>query len=321
MTESPDKYSCPSNDQITLLLDDWSFIVTQLAKVTGLLEKEVRQKLIRELDELGANVCEAVKARGLKPHVWSDDLEDFYASTDSFLFETLIWAHCESKKKMRNWILRFLRCDGRSGARLLTHGDGLGIDSCYFAQEGYKVDYYEVSDQCVRFSQGLAKNTGLTIHNLYDMEAIPEASYDYIVQLDVLEHAPSPQELVKSLSRLLVPGGRLIIHAPFWQTDYFLPTHLVSNQKYSGDLAGIFKPFGLEPIADTFMWMPIVFEKVVEGSFLSPIPLSNRLSIALNQVIMRSFSWNNFLILRIARRVSVGERRAIRKRALALLST
>jgi SAM-dependent methyltransferase len=64
-----------------------------------------------------------------------------------------------------------------------------------------------------------------------DITAIPEpdASFDAIMCIEVLEHLPSPVEALKELSRLLRSGGELIITAPFASLTHLAPYHFYSG--------------------------------------------------------------------------------------------
>lgn len=56
----------------------------------------------------------------------------------------------------------------------------------------------------------------------------PNASFDAILCSEVFEHLPYPSDAIKEFSRLLRPGGKLIITAPFCslthQSPYFFAT-------------------------------------------------------------------------------------------------
>jgi Methylase involved in ubiquinone/menaquinone biosynthesis len=58
-----------------------------------------------------------------------------------------------------------------------------------------------------------------------DITAIPEpdASFDAILCAEVLEHLPDPLLALKEFSRLLRPGGSLILTAPFASFVHFAP--------------------------------------------------------------------------------------------------
>jgi SAM-dependent methyltransferase len=60
-----------------------------------------------------------------------------------------------------------------------------------------------------------------------DVVAIPEpdASFEAILCSEVLEHVPDPLLAVKEFSRLLKPGGILILTAPFCSLTHFAPYH------------------------------------------------------------------------------------------------
>lgn len=51
----------------------------------------------------------------------------------------------------------------------------------------------------------------------------PDASFDAIMCIEVLEHVPYPVEALKELTRLLKPGGKLILTAPFASLTHFAP--------------------------------------------------------------------------------------------------
>ena len=64
-----------------------------------------------------------------------------------------------------------------------------------------------------------------------DITSIPEAdaSFDAIMCIEVLEHLPDPVQAIKEFSRLLKPGGQLILTAPFSSLTHFAPYHFSSG--------------------------------------------------------------------------------------------
>lgn len=58
---------------------------------------------------------------------------------------------------------------------------------------------------------------------------LPDASVDAVMCTEVLEHVPDPVAAIKELSRLLKPGGRLLITAPFASLTHFAPYHFASG--------------------------------------------------------------------------------------------
>jgi SAM-dependent methyltransferase len=60
-----------------------------------------------------------------------------------------------------------------------------------------------------------------------DITNIPEkdSSFDAILCTEVFEHIPEPLVALKEFSRLLKPGGKLILTAPFGSLVHFAPYH------------------------------------------------------------------------------------------------
>lgn len=64
-----------------------------------------------------------------------------------------------------------------------------------------------------------------------DIVAIPEAdaSFDAILCSEVFEHLPDPLKAIDEFARLLRPGGKLILTAPFASLVHFAPYHYASG--------------------------------------------------------------------------------------------
>ena len=72
-------------------------------------------------------------------------------------------------------------------------------------------------------------NTKLDI--VSDIVSIPldDRSVDAIMCTEVLEHIPDPLRAIKEFSRLVKPGGYLLITAPFASLTHFAPYHFASG--------------------------------------------------------------------------------------------
>jgi len=64
-----------------------------------------------------------------------------------------------------------------------------------------------------------------------DIVAIPEpdSSFDAIMCVEVFEHIPEPILAIREFSRLLKPGGQLIITAPFCSLTHLAPYHFYTG--------------------------------------------------------------------------------------------
>jgi ubiquinone/menaquinone biosynthesis C-methylase UbiE len=57
----------------------------------------------------------------------------------------------------------------------------------------------------------------------------PDASFDAIMCIEVLEHLSNPLPALAEFSRLIKPGGELILTAPFCSLTHFAPYHFITG--------------------------------------------------------------------------------------------
>lgn len=96
---------------------------------------------------------------------------------------------------------------------------------------------YVSQDLCQYEGQGDLKglHTGAwdtsKIDIVSDIATIPaeDASFDAILCSEVFEHLPDPLQALREFSRLLKPGGKLIITAPFASLVHFAPYHYATG--------------------------------------------------------------------------------------------
>lgn len=119
-----------------------------------------------------------------------------------------------------------------SGLRILDAGAGelrnkpLCSHLNYVSQD---ICQYEGSGD----AKGLQTGTWDTsqIDLVCDITNIPEAdaSFDIILCSEVFEHLPDPLKAVDEFARLLKPGGKLIVTAPFASLVHFAPYHYATG--------------------------------------------------------------------------------------------
>lgn len=137
---------------------------------------------------------------------------------------------CDNNKKRLEWVIGQLQ-QLPDGYRILDAGAG----TQYFRQYCQHLDYVAqdfaayVPDPDAKGLQNPEWNYG-ELDIVSDITNIPEpdASFDAILCSEVLEHLPYPSDAIKEFSRLLKPGGILLITAPFCslthQSPYFFAT-------------------------------------------------------------------------------------------------
>lgn len=235
-------------------------LIAALQDCTGEPRQTVMNKLLAEHECGGVHVKREAEEFGLTPYEWSDRLIEFYRTTKSFLYESAVWNRSPLKQTIRAWIGGFLQREKRLDARILLYGDGMGFDSTYCALLGGRVTYFEPSEECAAFARKVFEQNGVTVTHIPDLKGLKDGEFDVVVCLDVLEHVPSPPEMIQSFSRWLAPGGFLITHSPYFYLEPYHPTHLASNRRYAGDDA-MFKTAGLYPYDGRLFWDPIVLKK------------------------------------------------------------
>ncbi|HVZ23088.1 MAG TPA: class I SAM-dependent methyltransferase [Vicinamibacterales bacterium] len=115
-----------------------------------------------------------------------------------------------------------LRRRGIAAGRLLDYGSYFGNFSLMFAGAGFHVDAvdgYRAYGSAFAPMQDLMRQAGVTLHDFEsvgrDLHDIPADTYDVVLCLGVIEHVPhTPRLLLQSLTRVLKPGGCLVIDTP-----------------------------------------------------------------------------------------------------------
>jgi len=269
-------------------LQDNSYLIHLIADVTGLGCSDVRERLRQEHLHHPHTVPEAFFKKSLEPYVWSQGLLEFYEETDSFIYEVIVWNRSQIKCDMRRWMLDFLHRRKMLQGRILICGDGIGIDSFFFAQAGYDVVFYEVSRYGQQIAKRLYDDYNVNVHLANTLDNFEPESFDAIFSLDVLEHVPSPPDMVRDLSTLLRPGGFFIVSAPFCFVHPQWPTHLNVNRKYSGRTAWLYQAGGMKLIDGCIFANPLAFQKKCEGEQkMFSLPLFKRLALGWGGLFLR----------------------------------
>lgn len=120
------------------------------------------------------------------------------------------------------------------GARILDAGAGELRNQPLCSHLDYvSQDFCQYDGGASALNDGLQTGTWDTsrIDLVCDITNIPEsdASFDYILCSEVLEHVPDPSKVLDEFARLLKVGGKLILTAPFASLVHFSPYHYCSG--------------------------------------------------------------------------------------------
>lgn len=240
-------------------LNDAQETIGLLARASGRAPAAVEALLRKEYDDPGSVVRCDLAARGIEPHAWSEGMQRFYSESDAFLFELAVWNNDLAKRRLRRWIAMYLARRG-TAMRVLMIGDGIGVDGVHLAACGHRVEALELPGPTLDACRLVHRHCGVDIPLHESPATVPEASFDAIACLDVLEHVPKPRSLLDDLRTRLAPGGVIIASSPFHLVDRRAVTHLRENLRYSGRLS-LYEKAGFCLIDGTRWWAPLVLAR------------------------------------------------------------
>jgi len=91
----------------------------------------------------------------------------------------------------------------------------------------------------------------------------PDASFDAILCSEVLEHVPEPGHALDEFTRLLKPGGVLILTAPFASNVHMAPYHFCSGfSKYWYQHHLEQRGFEIEPLVANGDWYALLRQEI-----------------------------------------------------------
>ncbi len=221
--------------------ESYQEIVSFLEDVLDKNKEDVESTLFWEAVETGTTVRESAKEFGVTPHVYNERMREFYNETDAFVFELIVGHLRDACKEIDRRVIEAVNRFAQ-GSRVLCLGDGIGTDALRFAEMGFNVTYFEFEGPSSKVAKHRFERAGKKgeIDQVYQLQEIPVAEYDIVINREVLEHVPDPPGVVKDIWEYLDGEGLAVITESFTRVEDRFPTHLASNRKYAGKTKQIF---------------------------------------------------------------------------------
>jgi D-aspartate ligase len=170
------------------------------------------------LEKLGGRSRRAVSPERSEPQsVVNEHFEEASASWDEIYRRSDVYAviHQERRLRVLDWV------DGlglEAGASVLEVGCGAGLTSLTLAQNGFEVDATDSVDAMIERARERAVAAGVSERlrtSIADVHALrfEDEAFDLALAMGVIPWLHSPATALGELSRVLKPGGYLIVNA------------------------------------------------------------------------------------------------------------
>ena len=194
-------------------------LVAELAEYLGRPEEEVFERCRMGAGEL------AEAWRAAEPRT-TQEVAAFYRQADAYLYDLTWWHALAEDESALAQVEALEAAVGHRAHTVLDFGSGIGSLGLLFARYGLDVTLAEINPTLSGYARWRFDRRGLSARFLdAGSEALPEAAFDFISAVDVLEHLPDPRAALRSLAAALRPGGTLFVHLPP-EVDPSRPMHL-----------------------------------------------------------------------------------------------
>jgi SAM-dependent methyltransferase len=100
--------------------------------------------------------------------------------------------------------------------KIVEIGSSMGFLLDSFRKDGWDVLGIDPDRNGCRYAS--EKNGIPTRVGTLEEARLPDASFDVVLMMHVIEHVPDPAQLLTEIRRILVPGGRLVMETPRYDT-------------------------------------------------------------------------------------------------------
>lgn len=180
---------------------------TEISRFTGITTESAHARLNKASSMLAANWLREQPATPAEVAAW------YQRNSELYIYD-LTGFHLYGKH------IRFtLDLVSLAEGRVLDYGAGIGDLALELARRGHPTVYFDVDGQTRRFAEWRAQQQEIDRIDFYTEREQVSGLFNIIYSLDVLEHLPDPEDALRFLTEKLAPGGRLVVTAPFGETD------------------------------------------------------------------------------------------------------
>jgi len=160
---------------------------------------------------------------------------------------------------------RFLRMGGpQRGARVLEIGcgRGVGVELILDVFGAAAVDAFDVDPRMIALARRRLRSRGprvrLWVGDATTINA-PDAGYDAVFDFGIIHHVPRWRDVLREVSRVLRPGGRLYAEEPCGRVlnhpvVHRLFAHPTEDRFDVADFAAALRRAGLVPVREEWLW-------------------------------------------------------------------
>jgi 2-polyprenyl-3-methyl-5-hydroxy-6-metoxy-1,4-benzoquinol methylase len=171
-----------------------------------------RDGRVRSFEILTCPHCRLIWTLPLRGHDQTDESQE-----SGYWAEDVYLAHAESQKRrfqvQLDTFLRVARIDDPRGLKVFECGAGIGLFLDVCDERGMQAEGCDLSPPAAAYANRKRQRVRPTA-----MHGYPSASFDALFAFNLIEHLPHPMQFLEEATRMLAPGGCLVLETPIQES-------------------------------------------------------------------------------------------------------